>query len=242
MPHLRLRADTKARTRRNLSQSVREPRLQGSNALVFGTAYELQRSVDALDAVVRACMAASPGRRAYVTTVHERYSDELPLPESFGAVREIWESIALLYDAVCEPLLYCVGNITLKAHMLGRAWCVYDRSTGRITLPGGRPASEIDCVPSVAVYGPSVVRGSYSPLTREESAMVAACVAGLSELGLTYEAVDLNPENSPAMSERCVVGAIRFDPERFADGQRELMVRCVGADGGELGAAAPKAD
>jgi len=209
-----------------------KPKFIGREALVTGLAFDLQKCVDAVDDIVRAVMKAFPGAKATVQPRHEKYLPE-PLPAGFKNARDVWEAAAQLYDVVDEPLIYVAGDVTLRAYMLGRAYCVLQQD-GTLSLPDGKPISELNNAPVIGIYGPmSDLRGN-SMLTREESQKVQMAIESLELPGITYTANDLNPDGYDFVSSRCVIGTVRFSPDAFATGKAELRVRCVRPDGTEV--------
>lgn len=212
---------------------MRPRMLQGGAVLVKGPRFDLEKVLDACDELVADIGSAyRPGRI-------EAVKDEPGLGRAIAwpdpgkaAIRGIWREAAKIYEAVDEPVVFPMEEISLKAYPLGKSWLVYHPGADEIRTPDGRPLGEFDPTPTICVYGRRRGPNAYRFASAADIANVGVrLMVRFAGRGLDYlvSNVFFDPDGSPRQA-----GFIRLPHAAFGDGFGDIRVRCVLPDGREL--------
>lgn len=197
--------------------------------LVEGPSYDLVRVGDACHHLI-ARLAAKYGPGVSVA-IEAPVGVMPPVPHKDPAIftRSFWEACAQRYDVNIDASIeFGVGPVTAKANLLGRTWCVFHE--GKLFTAEGKPASEIDPVPTLCVFGqrhkglyrmpaPTIIADVEKHLSRE-----------IRSLGLVFEKSEVIrlPTKPPSEAQ---VAFISFPHAVYGRGRDWLRVRCTMADG-----------
>jgi hypothetical protein len=144
---------------------------------------------------------------------------------------QVWERMGREYDVVDEPLIYDLGAVTFKAHLLGRSWCVYRPETGDIVSSDGLPLTALNNAPIVCVGGERLPDGSMTLLSTAKMDLMDNV---LRPFGLTIDGVNCNADDGHTPAQKRYLSFISFPYAAFGAGRKELRARCVLPDGKEI--------
>lgn len=215
-------------------------RLVGSDALIEGEAFDLRKVIDACDTFV-AALARKLGVALPVLTMQRRGAPRLAWPEPGRASSEaMWQHISKTYDVVDEPIVYLLGEVTLKAYLMGKSWATYQRATGKVLGPRGLPLSEFDPTPTICVYGEYAEDFTCGVLTPAVMDDVEDTVEELTGIGLHLKRVNVDTERQLSVFDKTQLAFITFPHAAYGKGRKDLLVRCVCDDGSEIDAQTAK--
>lgn len=203
------------------------------SALVEGPKYDFPRVLGAYERIVDAFTARFGA--STVTTDRPGAQRRIVWPDPGRAVaRAVWEKLKEMHDVVDEPLVHLVGDLTVKAYLLGKTWCVRDAKTGEIRTSHGEHVSKLDPSPTVCVYGVRSEDGACRLVDGGTMDAVGEILAyDLRDLGLRFERSTLCVP-ATAADGRTDYGFITLPHAVYGAGRDWLNVRCVSSDGGDV--------
>ncbi|KPJ85766.1 hypothetical protein AMJ57_01855 [Parcubacteria bacterium SG8_24] len=198
--------------------------------------YDFPRVLDAAEEVIDCLVRHMSAGGSTVSTLRPGFRQPFAWPEPGRRIaRQVWTDTARSFEVVDSSLVHAIGPMSVKAFLLGKTWCVFDATTGRLTTPRLEPVSELDPTPTVCLYGEEVGPNSYDLL---DPAVIDAAeghiLSELSHLGL-----EIRRHSAPARAgdpaEVRQVAFISFPHSTYGDGRGLSRVRCVTPNGGEVG-------
>lgn len=209
-----------------------QPVIRGGAVVVRGLKYDIDRVLYSYQRLIDA-FTGRFGGRSDVGSRRPDFAGPFPWP-GVGAVKaiETWRMLANSYDVLGESFAHRIGPFTAKAHMLGKAWAVYDKRSGTLTTPQRKDIGELDGGPVIDLMG-AASSAMAGVDTKTTMALRRIVTKDLAQLQFSFGMIAATGSND----ERFLCW-VRFTDVAYGRGEDWIRVRCVAPDGSEVEATA----
>ena len=203
--------------------------------VIDGPRFDFDRVLDAAEHVLDAFADRIGGGMATVSGNSPPFTKRISWPDPGREIaRKVWRDITGVCDVVDEALVHAMGDVSLKAFLLGKTWLV-QAPDGAITMPDLiSPADRIDPTPMICVYGTQSAEDprSFAVATVQRMRELRMIAKVAVRVPHEFAVVGVGDDGRGAPTH--AAGFIRFQHEFYGAGRGDIRVRCVTPEGAPI--------